>query len=264
MTGTLLDGATRRVTLTRAQLQALTDHAADRAPASEQIEDLHAAGALANGTIHPLLRPVLKAVTTARHRGALRRWQVRTLPVAEILLGPHGVLLLPGGPDPDAPQDLTWHDRPPAVARIIAELLALPTDDGPAPFDRSPRPWADLVAAATSGPDTPLGLAELRWTDQLQDQMVAVLVVAWHHDGGIVAVRPVDTTPDRAGDAVVQCIPRHPLEIWTGLTRLTTQNVTMRKGQMRCHRVQASEPPFGLGLDPHTAQHQHAPRPQPR
>jgi hypothetical protein len=229
----VVDAGSGRVVLTRAQLGALADHASGRHPKSELVEDLRAAGALSGGSVHPLLRPVLRTMATIRGRGALRRWRAGAQPVVEVLVGDGGVVTLPAGPGPDAPQELRWHPRPSAVARIVAELIDLPAEHGAPAFDSEPRAWTELVDAA-SHPGAAVGLADLRWADRVADPLVSVLVVAWRTDGGTVEVEPVESpeSPDVGGASteggdraprMVRCTPRHPLEVWTGLTTLAAR-----------------------------------------
>lgn len=244
----VLDSDTGRVALTRSQLAALVRHAGhDGAEAAgettpgtgvgghdEIVEQLRRAGVVGDGgEVHPLVQPVVGVLTAVRCRGVLRRWRGGARPVVEILVGPAGVVVLPGGAEPDALQEVRWHPRPPAVGRLVAELLDLPTEDGPPLLDATPRLWSELVDLA-SHPDRGIGLADLRWADRVGAPLASVLVAAWHRDGGIVDVTPMppgspagaDGTegadaPDPAGGrGLVRCTPRHPLEIWTGLARL--------------------------------------------
>jgi hypothetical protein len=87
-------------------------------------------------------------------------------------------------------------------------------------FDSAPRPWSELVEAASRA-GTGVGLADLRWTDHPTRPLTSVMVLAWHEAGGIVEVTPADGGP--AGS--VCCTTRHPLEVWTGLTGLAARAV---------------------------------------
>jgi hypothetical protein len=210
----VVDEAAGRLALTRVQLDALADLAAGRdAPAGAR-RDLETAGALDHGEPHPMLWPVLRTMATVHGWGALRRWHRRPWPVVEVMVGDGGVVVLPGGPEPDALQELRWHPRPTAAGRVVAELLALPARSGPPVLGSEPHPWSDLVTLA-SGPGAPIGLADLRWAPALGAPLASVLVLAWHPDGGIDRLDP-------DGPDSVRATPVHPLEVWTGLTRLST------------------------------------------
>jgi hypothetical protein len=176
------------------------------------------------GEVHPLVRPIVGVLASVRCRGVLRRWRGGARPVVEILVGAAGVVVLPGGAEPDTVQDLRWHPRASAVGRLVGELLDLPTEDAPPLLDAGPRPWSDLVDLA-SRPATGIGLADLRWADRLGAPLGSVLVAAWHPQGGIVEIAPAEGGDPRAdgGGRQVRCTPRHPLEVWTGLTRLAAR-----------------------------------------
>ncbi|HEY7069965.1 MAG TPA: hypothetical protein VH479_07630 [Acidimicrobiales bacterium] len=211
---TAVDEASGRLALTRVQLGALADVVAGRAAAPEAVRALEAAGAMERGEPHPLLSPVLRTLATVRGWGALRRWHGRAWPVVEIMVGAGGVVVLPGGPAPEAVQELRWHPRPAAAGRIVSELLALPSRPGPPVAGSGPTEWSELVALA-SAPGRPVGLADLRWSAGLGGPLASVLVLAWHDGGGIDRLDP-------EGDgSTVRATAVHPLEVWTGLTRLS-------------------------------------------
>jgi hypothetical protein len=233
MTEPVVDADTGRVALTRAQLTVLTRHAAGHDVPTEARAELRAIGALPDGEVHPLLRPVLGTLTAVQGQGVLRRWQSGARPLVEILVGAAGVVILIGTADPDAVQEVRWHPRPSSVGRLVAELLDLPTEDGPPVLDSSARAWSELIDLA-SRPDTGVGLADLRWADGVDRPLASVLVIAWHRDGGIVEVEPADipadhppassgSESDASRSALVRCSPRHPLEVWTGLTKLSSR-----------------------------------------
>jgi hypothetical protein len=220
----VVDAGIGRLVLTRRQLGALADLASGRTASPELIAGLEAGHALVDGAVHPLLRPVLRTLASIQGRGALRQWRAGVQPVAEILVGAGGVVVLPAGPDQDEPQELRWHPRPTAVARMVAELLDLPADDGLPPFDDTPRPWAELVEAATQTGGA-VGLADLRWADHFGDVLTSVLVMAWRSGGGMAEVQPAEATTggaERSG-TTVRCLRRHPLEVWTVLTTLAAR-----------------------------------------
>jgi hypothetical protein len=153
--------------------------------------------------------------------------------VAEVLVGSAGIVVLPGGPDPGAVQEVRWHPRPYGVARLVAELVGVTAEDGPPVAGAAPRPWSELVALA-SRPDGGIGLADVRWADDRRRPLATVLVVAWHRTGGVAEVVPADPAGSAAG-GLVRCVPRHPLEVWTGLTALA----------VRAARAAASRPGRG-------------------
>lgn len=198
MSGATLDPVNGAVRITRAELAALAaGHDVDAAPPARD-----------------LLQPVLATLATARSRGVLRRWHGGPEPVVEIVVGDAGVVVLAGGGRPDDVQEPRWHPRPTAVARIVAELVDLPTRHGPPPVDQGPHRWQDLVDRA-GDPHTGLHLADLRWAEPAADEHASVLVVLWHHDGGMVELRP-------GAEDTLTARPVEPLDIWTGLTALAT------------------------------------------
>jgi hypothetical protein len=212
----LLDVEARRVVATRRQLDALRSWALGRGdPADPVVAELASAGLLADGVVHPAVSPVVAALGSVVGRAAVRRWCGGRRPIVEVLVGPTGVLVLPGGHEVDAAHDLRWHPRPRAVARVVAEVLGVPPHDGPPVFGAGQRPWAELVAAACA--QGGVALADLRWSTRPSAPLASVMVLAWAPDGGVVEVVPVD----RPG--WVACRPRHPLDVWIGLTTLCRQ-----------------------------------------
>jgi hypothetical protein len=228
-----VDATTGRVALTRPQLAALVERAAGREVAPAMAERLAAAGAIVDGGLQPAAELVARTVAAARGRAAVRRWDGGAGPVAEVLVGPAGIVVLPGGPDPGAVQEVRWHPRPSGVARLVAELVGVTAEDGPPVAGASPRPWSELVALA-SRRDGGIGLADVRWADDRRRPLATVLVVAWHRNGGVAEVVPADPAGSAAG-GLVRCVPRHPLEVWTGLTALA----------VRAARAAASRPGRG-------------------
>ena len=213
----LLDPEARRVVATRRQLDALRSWALGRGdPVDPVVAELAKAGLLADGVVHPAVSPVVAALGSVVGRVAVRRWCGGRRPIVEVLVGPTGVLVLAGGHEVDAAHDLRWHPRPRAVARVVAEVLGVPAHDGPPVFGAGQRPWAELVAAACAPGG--VALADLRWSTRPGAPLASVMVLAWAPDGGVVEVVPVD---DRPG--WVACRPRHPLDVWTGLTTLCRQ-----------------------------------------
>jgi hypothetical protein len=204
---------TGRIFLSRIHLEALARHQVGQEPAPDVADELRAAGAVVGDGAHRLLAPVLDTLATIRYRGVLRRWVGGVLPVVQIVVGRTGVVVLPGGHEPEALHEVEWHSRATSVARVLHRLLDLPARDDPPFVDRAPRRWSELVEIA-SNPDSRVGLADLRWGDTRPGPLASVLVVAWHLDGGIVEVTPASS------GGLVCCAPRSPVEVWTGLTKL--------------------------------------------
>ncbi len=223
MTLVPVDADAGRVTATRRQLLTLIDWAraaggrdgAPADPADPATAALADAGLVANGAVHPALVPVVAVLGAAHGRVAVRRWRGGAeVPVVEILSGPAGVLVLPGGHELDAVQELRWHPRPAALPRVVAEALDATIHDGPAPVGRGPMAWSELVAAAED-PGGDLTLADVRWSPGTGVPLLSVLVVVWSAAGGAAEVTPIESRPGR-----LVARGRHPIEIWTGLTRL--------------------------------------------
>ena len=206
-----------RFVATRRQLDALRRWALGRGgPHDPVVAELRDAGLISGGVVHPALSPVVALLGSVAARGAVRRWRGGRRPVVEVLVGPAGVLVLPGGHELDVAQELRRQPRASTIARVLAELLDVPAHDGPPVFGPGPRPWAELVAAA--GAPGGVTLADLRWSTGPRAPLASVMALAWARDGGVVEVVPVEGEP-----GLVACRPRHPLEVWTGLTRLCRQ-----------------------------------------
>jgi hypothetical protein len=214
MTEPVVDADTGRIVLSRGHLDVLARHDSGEEIAPDVEDELRVAGAFEGDRPHPLLVPVLDVLATMRHRGVLRRWVGGVLPVAQVLVGRAGVVVLPGGHEPEALHEVEWYPRRTSVARVLHRLLDLPARDDPPFVDRTPRRWPELVEIA-SDQDSRVGLADLRWGDTSPGPLASVLVVAWHRDGGIVEVTPTD-----GPGGMVCCTPRSPVEVWTGLTKL--------------------------------------------
>jgi hypothetical protein len=213
----LFDVEAGRVVATRRQLDALCSWALGRGDPDHPVTaELATAGLLADGVVHPAVSPAVAVLGSVVGRAAVRRWCGGRRPIVEVLVGTAGVLVLPGGHEVDTAQELRWHPRPSAVARVLAEVLAVPAHDGPPVFGAGHRPWVELVAAAAAPGG--VALADVRWSKRPGAPLGSVMVLAWEPDGGVVEVVPVD---DRPG--WVACRPRHPLDVWTGLTTLCRQ-----------------------------------------
>ena len=213
----LLDVEAGRVVASRRQLDALRWWALGRGdPDDPVIAELTTAGILADGAVHPSVNPLVATLGSVIARAAVRRWCRGRRPIVEVLVGTAGLLVLPGGHEIDAPQELRWHPRPTSVARLLAEVLGVPAHDGPPVFGAGHRPWAELVAAA--GAPGGVALVDLRWSTRPGAPLTSVMVLAWAPDGGVVEIVPVDGRP-----GWVTCRPRHPLDVWTGLTSLCRQ-----------------------------------------
>jgi hypothetical protein len=213
VSGSVVDADSGRVALTRRELDVLRVAASGEELPAAARDALTQVGALDGDEVALVARPIVHALRTVVARGVLRRWDGGAQPPVEVLVSPSGVVVLPGGGDPDAVQEVAWRPQPTSVARMIAERLGAPLGDLPAPIDATPRRWSDLVDLA-SDPSTGIGLADLRWAPTPSGELATVMVLAWHRDGGIVEVRPAD------GGHVV-CEPVHPLVVWTGLARLS-------------------------------------------
>lgn len=210
----VLDVEAGRVVASRRELDALLAWSnGEGNPDDPAVTDLVEVGLIDQGVVHPAVYPVLGVLRTVTSRAALRRWCGGPRPIVEVLVGESGVLVLPGGHDLDVPQDLRWHPRPTAAARVLASLLDVPAHEGPPVLGSAPSLWTDLVAVA-NGPDGVV-LADLRWSTRPGAPLVSVMVLAWAQDGGVVEVVPMEDQP-----GLVTCRPRHPLTVWTGLTRL--------------------------------------------
>jgi hypothetical protein len=213
----VLDVEAGRVVATRRQLDALQSWVLGRGdPDDPVVGELASAGLIARGVVHPAVNPVVAVLGSVVARAAVRRWCGGRRPIVEVLVGTTGVLVLPGGHEVDAAQELRWHPRPTAVARVLAEVLGAPAHDGPPVFGPGRRPWAELVAAA--GAPGGVALADLRWSSRPGAPLTSVMVLAWAPDGGVVEVVPVDGRP-----GCVTCRPRAPLDVWSGLTTLCRQ-----------------------------------------
>lgn len=210
----LLDIDSGRVVASRRQLDVLVAWARGRGePDDETVSELRAAGFIVDGTVHPSLNPVVAVLGGVTGRAAVRRWSGGRRPIVEVLVGGAGVLVLPGGHELDAAQELRWHHRSAALARVLAGLLRVPAGESPAVIGPGRRSWTGLVDAA-SGTEG-LTLVDLRWATRPGAPLASVMVLAWAEDGGVVEAVPVSGEPD-----AVTCRPRHPLEVWTGLTTL--------------------------------------------
>jgi hypothetical protein len=213
VTGSVVDAASGRIALTRRELDVLRMAAAGDELPERAVDALTTIGALEGGDVALVARPVVHALRNVVARAVLRRWVGGAQLPIEVLVSTSGVVVLPGGGDPEVVQDVSWRPHPTAVARMIAERMDVPAADMPPPFDGSPRTWNELIALA-SDPSTGIGLADLRWSPTPDGELASVMVLAWHVDGGIVEVRPSD-------DGGVVCEPVHPLVVWTGLARLS-------------------------------------------
>ena len=213
----LLDVDAGRLVASRRQLDALLAWARGRgAPDDPAVAALADAGLIAGGVVHPALHPIVGVLGAVTGRAAVRRWSDGRHPIVEVLVAGAGVLVLPGGHELDLPQEVRWHPRPSAVARVIAGVLGVPAHDAPPALGPEPRAWSDLVALACA-PDG-VTLADLRWSRRPGAPLASVMALAWAQDGGVVEV-----VADEHDPATVSCRPRHPLEVWTALTTLTRQ-----------------------------------------
>ena len=211
-----VDLASGRVTASRRELAALVAWDQGRSVTSDPVvAGLGAAGIVDGGSIHPALQPVVAVLGRVVARAVVRSWRGGPCPAVEVAAGPAGVVVLPGGHEPDTPQALRWHPRPSALARVLAGVLDITAEDGAPPFDAAPRAWRSYLSAACD-PAAGISLADLRWSARPGAPAASTLVVAWCEPGGAGEIVPA------AGDpALMACRPRHPIELWTALTRLT-------------------------------------------
>ncbi len=203
--------------MSRRQLTALCSTDLDD-PARHELER---AGAIVGGVAIPMLTPIIEVLASVATRLVLRRWLGVPVKISELFLSPRGMVILPGGPDPDVLQELTWHPRSSAVSRVLGELLNLPPIDAPPLLDAVDRPWRELVGHA-SEPGSGLRLADLRRSSEPSGSLASVMVLAWHRDGGIVEVLPTTTIGQ------VTCRPVRPLDVWVALTTLASSDATGR------------------------------------
>jgi hypothetical protein len=211
-----LDLEAGRVTASRRELAALVAWDRGRRAADDPvIAGMSAAGLVDGGRVHPALRPMIGVLGHVRARAVVRSWRGGARPVVEVLAGPAGVVVLPGGHEPDTPQSLRWHPRPSALARVLAGVLDVTAEDGPPPFDAVPRAWRDYLSAACDAA-AGISLVDLRWSARPGAPAASALVMAWCEPGGAGEIVPAPGDP-----ALLACRPRHPIELWTALTRLT-------------------------------------------
>lgn len=210
-----LDIAAGRITASRRELAALVAWDQGRGVSGDPvIAGLGAAGLVDGGNVHPALRPVVAVLGRVLARAVVRSWRGEPSPMAEVLVGPAGVVVLPGGHEPDTPQALRWHPRPAALARVLAGVLDITAEDGPPPFDAVPRAWRSYLASACN-PAGGISLVDLRWSGRPGVPVASALVVAWCERGGAGEI-----VPDAGDPALMVCRPQHPIELWTTLTGL--------------------------------------------
>lgn len=138
--------------------------------------------------------------------------------------------------------DVRVHLRATSLARMVAGVLELPA----AAFSRvgvpeEPLSWEDILAPAQhGGPGWTDGLVDdpsavtvhdLRWWPDARDRPATVLVLA------TLGTTLIEIRPTERGDRY-QRRPRHPLEVWTALCRLTA-SVSERRPR---HNSDASGP----------------------
>lgn len=213
------------VRLTRAHLARLM--AADGATTGTEMDELRAVGALGDDGPHPGLAPCLAVLRRARARFFLRTWRRGRRRVVEGVIGPAGIVVIPGGADPHAVQDLRFHPRPGALARVLAGLLGV----APAAADEPVLPthvltWDDVRALASHpppwaaerlGPGADVAVHDLSWQPWPDGPKGSVLALVDLGAAGMAEVVPVDRDDAAAG---YRLNPRRPEEVWFGLCRL--------------------------------------------
>lgn len=191
-----------------------------------ELDELRAIGAVGSGGPHPGLGPCLTVLRRVGARFFLRTWRRGKRRVVEGLVGPDGIVVLPGGTDPHAVQDLRFHPRPGSLARVVGGLLGLaPAAPDPAlPVDLlrwndvrglavHPPPWvADRLQASDE-----LAVHDLVWQPEPGGPRGSVLVLVDLGSAGVAEVVAVDRLNPSAG---YRLAPRRPEEVWLGLCRL--------------------------------------------
>lgn len=163
--------------------------------------------------LEPLRRPtarfglrVERADGVTRHRG----W-----------VAAGGVVTVSGGVEPDDVQDLRAAPRPTAVARVLGQLLGLGPARPVTDLPDGPLHWDEVVAAVRGeavwakealGPGADVALHHLRWSPDGTSPATTVMVLLSAGRDGLVEARP--------GDDGHRLLPRHPVEVWTGLCAL--------------------------------------------
>jgi len=202
------------VRLTRAHLQLLTaTHGTTDGP---ELAELRAIGAIGEDGPHPGLVPCLAVLRQASSRFFLRTWRRGERRVVEGVVGPDGIVVLPGGTAPDAIQDLRFHPRPTALARVLAGLVGLGPATGSPPVPDRPLAWEEVRGLAS--PDGAVTVHDLSWQAEPGGPRGSVLVLVVDARTGPAEVVAADVDDPGAG---YRLLPRSPEEIWLGLCRLT-------------------------------------------
>ncbi len=210
--------------LTRAHLAVLV--ADDLPTASPEADELGAVGAIVDGGPHPALVPCLDVLRRAGARFFLRTWRRRARRVVEGVIGPGGIVVLPGGTGPRALQDLRFHPRRAALPRVVAGLVGLAPTAGDPELPTEILGWDDVRGLSARPPPWALGLLrpgdevvvhDLAWQPEPGGPRGSVLVVVDLGEAGIAEVVAVDRSDPAAG---YRLTPRRPEEVWLGLCRL--------------------------------------------
>ena len=220
--------------LSRRHLTALGQLAEGADPGPEQRQLLARAGALLDGRPHPALLAPLSVIGATSSRFWLRRWELDRPSVIEGLIGPAGIVLLPSGSDPDVLQELRYHARPGALARVLATLLRLEPNSLAVRAPRGPLTWMQVRSLVTDNRPAGLGpvagptsarLHDLVWQPRLHGPRGSVLVLLQLIRAGLVEARPWAPGDDR-----YRLERRRSDEVWFGLCRLAAEATATRAG----------------------------------
>lgn len=192
----------------------------------DRAADLRAAGAIDEaGVVAPDVAAVLAVLRTSWASFRVRTWSAAGRVDLVGAVGPAGLALLSGPPDPDAPTTIDHRPRWTTAARVVAAFVGLAPSPRP---DRAPSraSWSDLVAAAL-GPAEPDDLPPVErlwdatWTAATEPDHPRRLAVADLGEDGLVTL-----DPDRdEGDGMI-LTPCGPDEVWLGLGHALRASVT--------------------------------------
>ena len=216
------------IRLSRAHLDALVDRRAPTRPLDPQgsLADLEAVGALErDGRLHPALVGVVDVLGRARSRFFLRQWRRRGRRILEGVVGPDGIVVLPGGNDSGVPGDVWFDPRPTALARTLAGLIGLGPSTGEVRPPDDVLRWDEVRSLATDPPSwvtrsvgagDDVCLHDVVWQHPSDGPRGSVLVLVDLGGTGLATVEAVDGNPACG----YRLVARRPEEIWTGLCRL--------------------------------------------
>lgn len=215
------------IRLTRTQLEAIVggdERALD--PDDDLGRELVELGVVRQGRVDEHLRPILDALRRPTARFGLRVERAATArrPVERHRgwVGHHAVVTVSGGAEADDVQDVRLSARASSAARVVGRLLALGPARVVSDLPTGALPWDAVMAsvrepgcgwaAEALGPQVPVRLLHLRWTDEPQRPATTVMALLASDGAGIVEA--VGT------DAGFRLVTRSPTEVWTGLCAL--------------------------------------------